>query len=78
MYAPYCKKRDTLQPLISNLKQEIDQKKVSLTKYNKVEEHLHASLAPVQAFRSKLPYIKDLEKFIMLRSAETLPRGSAL
>jgi hypothetical protein len=65
IYAPYCKKRDSLQPQISILQREIEQKKEKWDKYKIVEERLSSSMVPIEVIRSKLPYLKNLKKIVM-------------
>jgi Tfp pilus assembly protein PilO len=65
VYVPYGKKRDSLQTQITALEREIEQKDVKWRNYKKAEERLGASMNSIQAIRSKLPHLKDLEKIVM-------------
>ena len=65
VYLPYGKKRDSLRTQIIGLEQEIGQKDELWRNYKEAEERLSASMNSIQAIRSKLPNLKDLEKILM-------------
>lgn len=65
VYVPYVKKRDSLLTQITALEREIEQKDLSWQDYKKAKERLGASMNSIQAIRSKLPHIKNLEKIVM-------------
>jgi hypothetical protein len=65
VYVPYGKKRDSLRIQIIGLEQEIEQKDERWQNYKKAEELLAASMNSIQAIRSKLPHLKNLEKILI-------------
>lgn len=65
VYVPYCKKRDSLKAQITSLELEIEQRNVGWGNYKRAEARLGASMNSIQAIRSKLPHLKNLEKIVM-------------
>ncbi len=64
VYTPYCKKRDSLQPQISALKQPTEQKMIRLGKIENAEEHIRSSMAPIQVVGSRVSHLEDITKFM--------------